>query len=92
MVTLARASSNPKKGGWKGQAVGKKRKEVWIAGPLCLFWTGWKVRNKIFFEDLELSIQKLKSSFVYNLWSEAKMFLKDSPGTLVEFIDWLNSW
>ena len=23
--------------GWKGQAVGKKKKEAWIAGPLCLF-------------------------------------------------------
>ena len=78
--------------GWKDQAVGKRREEAWIAGPLCLFWTVWKVRNKIVFEDVELSIQNLKSSFVYNLWSETKMCLKDSSETLVEFIDWLNCW
>ena len=58
--------------GWKGQAVGKKKKEAWIAGPLCLLWTVWKARNNIGFEDLELSIQKLNGSFVYNLWSETK--------------------
>ena len=45
----------------------------------------------IVFEDVELSIQKLKSSFVYNIWSETKMRLKDSSETLVEFINWLNS-
>ena len=25
--------------GWNGSFVGKKRKEVWRAGPLCIFWT-----------------------------------------------------
>ena len=29
------------------------------AGPLCLFWTIWKARNKFAFEDATLSIQKL---------------------------------
>ena len=41
--------------------VGKKRKDVWRVEPLCLFWTIWKARNKIAFEDAMLSIQKLKS-------------------------------
>ena len=53
--------------GWRGSFVGKKRKDVWRVGPLCLFWTVWKARNKIAFEDATLSIQKLKSSFVYFL-------------------------
>ena len=53
--------------------------------------TSHPVRDKIVFEDMELPIQKLKSPFVYNLWSEAKMCLKDISKTLVEFIDWLNS-
>ena len=72
--------------GSRGSFVGKKRKEVWRAGPLCLFWTIWKARNKIAFEDAMLSIQKLKSSFVYFLWVETKLGIKEGPTTLVEFI------
>ena len=37
--------------GWDGSFVGKKRREVWRVGPLRIFWTVWKVRNKIVFED-----------------------------------------
>ena len=50
--------------GWKKSFVGKKWKDIWRAGPLCLFWTVWNARNNVAFEDEELSIQKLKSSFV----------------------------
>ena len=24
---------------WQGAAVGKKHKRIWLAAPLCLFWT-----------------------------------------------------
>ena len=47
--------------------MGKNRKVVWQASPLCLFWSIWKVRNRIAFEDSALSIQGLKASFVYLL-------------------------
>nr|CAN66379.1 hypothetical protein VITISV_003573 [Vitis vinifera] len=47
--------------GWNGSFVGKKRKGVWKASPLCLFWTVWKTRNKVAFEEEELSIQRLKA-------------------------------
>ena len=63
--------------------MGKKKKKVWRADPLCIFWTVWKVRNKIAFEDDVLSIQRLKSSFIYFLWSETKLFIKDGPPSLV---------
>ena len=53
--------------GWRGSFVGKNRKVVWQASPLCLFWSIWKVRNRIAFEDSALSIQGLKASFVYLL-------------------------
>ena len=56
-------------------------------GPLCLFWVIWKVKNKIAFEDSMLSIQRLKASFVYLLWSEIKLWIKDGPSTLIDFID-----
>ena len=39
------------------------------------------------FEDQELSIQNLKSSFVYFLWSMTKLCIKDGPSMLVCFID-----
>ena len=47
----------------------------------------WKVRNKVVFEEEELSIQRLKNFFVYFLWSVTKLFIKDGPSTLVDFID-----
>ena len=39
------------------------------------------------FEDDVLSIQRLKSSFVFFFWLETKLFIKDGPSTLVGFID-----
>ena len=75
--------------GWNGTFVGKKRKGVWKANPLCLFWTVWKARNKVAFEKEELSIQRLKSSFVYFLWSEMKLSIKYGPSTLVDFVGWV---
>ena len=76
---------------WNRSLVGKKIKEVWRAGPLCIFWTVWKARNSIAFEDDVLSIQRLKSSFVFLLWSETNLFIKDGPSTLVGFLDWVGS-
>ena len=81
----------PTWGGKEGSFVGKKRRTVWNAGPLCLFWSVWKTRNKIAFEGSVLSIQKLKAFFVYLLWSESKLFIKDGPLTLIDFIDWVSS-
>ena len=75
--------------GWNGTFVGKKRKGVWRASPLCLFWTVWEARNKVAFEEEELSIQRLKFSFVYFLWSETKLSIKDGPLTLVDFVGWV---
>ena len=70
--------------------MGKKRKTVWQVRLLCLFWVIWKVRNKIAFEDSLLSIQRLKASFVYLLWSETKLWI-GGPSTLIDFIDWVGS-
>ena len=71
--------------------MGKKRKVVWKVGPLCFFWSIWKTRNKIAFEDSVLSIQRLKASFVYLLWLETKLFIKYGHLTLIDFIDWVGS-
>ena len=75
--------------GWNGFFVGKKRKTVWKVGPLCIFWTVWKTRNRIAFEDEVFFIQRLKTSFLNSLWSEANLFTKDGPLT---FFDSLIGW
>ena len=71
--------------GWRGSFVGNKRKVAWQLGPLCLFWVIWKARNTIAFEDGVLFIQKLKVSFVYLLWLETKLWIKDGPSTLIAY-------
>ncbi|KAJ9674403.1 hypothetical protein PVL29_023759 [Vitis rotundifolia] len=75
--------------GWRGSFVGKKRKVAWQVGPLCLFLVIWKERNRIAFEDSVLSIQRLKAYFVYLLWLETKLWIKDGPSTLIDFVDWV---
>ena len=49
---------------WLGSCVGKKRKKVWLAVPLCLFWIVWKERNSRAFEN-----EGCKSFFLCNLWA-----------------------
>ena len=72
---------------WSGFMVDKKQKKVWQAGPSCFFWTTWKVRNEIAFRDEVLSIQKLKTYFVFLLWLETKLSIVDGPSPIVTFID-----
>ena len=47
------------------------------ARPLCIFWTVWKARNDVGFGDEDLSLQKLKLSFVNLLWSWTKLSIED---------------
>ena len=76
---------------WNESFMGKKHKKVWRVSPLRIFWTVRKARNKIAFEGDMLSIQRIKGSFAYLLCSETKIFIKDSPSTLIDFIDWVDS-
>ena len=69
----------------------KKHRKVWRAIPLCLFWTVWKERNRIVFDNEVLSIQRLKNSFICNLFSWAKSSIVVGPLTLFNFADWLGS-
>ena len=54
---------------WQGAIVSKKRKKIWIAAPLWLFWTLWRARNKLVFEYEVSSAQRIKANFVSNLFS-----------------------
>ncbi|RVW91857.1 hypothetical protein CK203_030279 [Vitis vinifera] len=50
--------------GWKGAFVGKKHRAVWNAGPLCLFWSVWKTRSKIAFDNVS-TLVSWGEEFVY---------------------------
>ena len=77
--------------GWRGFNMGKKRRKVWKATPLCLFWAIWKERNRIAYENEELSIHRLKISFVCNLWLWTKSVVNEGPLPLFSFVDWWGS-
>ena len=59
---------------WRGSFVGKKRKKLWNSIPLFIFWTVWKERNRLTFRG-GLAIQRLKYSFVCNIWGWAKLYI-----------------
>ena len=77
--------------GWSASFVDKKRGKTWQPVPLYLFWTVWKERNRIVFYNEALSFQRLKSSFVCNLFSWSKSCLDGEPHSLINFVDWLGS-
>ncbi|KAJ9678521.1 hypothetical protein PVL29_020644 [Vitis rotundifolia] len=76
---------------WRGSFVGKKRKKIWDAIPLCIFWTVWKERNRLAFRGGVLNVQKLKNFFVCNLWSWAKLYVGEEAFSLIGFLEWIAS-
>ena len=76
---------------WQGAAVGKKRKKIWLAAPLCLFWNIWRARNRLVFDNEVPSAQRIKANFVTNLWSWANLHSVDNTHSLVDFFTWLGS-
>ena len=77
--------------GWHGAFVEKARKKAWQMAPLCIFCSIWKEMNFLAFGNEELSLQRLKYSFVCNLWYWVRVSLVLSPSSLVSFLDWLGS-
>ena len=69
--------------------MGRKRKRIWTSIALCIFWTVWKERNRLAFRVGSLAIQKLKNSFVCNLWSWARVYLGEESSSLFGFLEWL---
>ena len=52
---------------WQGIKVGKKRKKIWMASHLCLFWTLWREKNMATFEDVTPFAHRLKTTFLCTL-------------------------
>ena len=65
--------------------MGKKRKKIWLAAALCLFWTLWCERNMMIFENEVSSDQRTKATFLSNLWFWANLFSVDNTNSLVIF-------
>ena len=76
---------------WQGAAVGKKRRKIWFAAPLCLFWNLWRARNLMVFENEAPSAQRIKVNFVSNLWTWANLFSGDYTHSVIDFFTWLGS-
>ena len=57
----------------KGSFVGKKRKKARMAVPLNIFWSIWRERNYIAFENKDFLAQRMKASFICNLRSCSDM-------------------
>ena len=76
---------------WQGVAVGNKRKKIWTAAAMCLFWTIWCARNRLAFENKVTSAQRLKINFVSNLWSWANLFGDDTTISILDFLTWMGS-
>ena len=56
---------------------------------LCAFFlTIWKERNRRAFEK-EFSKQRLKSSFLCNVFSWTKLYMDEGPMFSINFVDWL---
>ena len=71
---------------WQGAAVGKKHKKIWTASSLCLFWTLWRARNRLVFENEVTSAQKIKANFVTNLWTSANLYRVDNTNSILDFL------
>ena len=71
--------------------MGKKRKKIWMAAPLCLLWTLWRERNRVVFENEVTSAQRIKASFLSNLWTWANLYSVDNMNSFLDFLTGLGS-
>ena len=57
--------------GWSCFPIRKKAKKLWMATTHSLIWAIWKERNRVVFEDVAFSPNRMKLSFVSVLISWA---------------------
>ena len=74
---------------WKGSFVGKRRKKAWMIAPLCIFWTIWWEKNRLVFEDVNISVNRMKYTFICNLWSSVNLYSVERLRSLVDFLTWV---
>ena len=74
---------------WHGPFVGKKRLKALMAAPLYLFWSIWHERNRIAFDEKRCLVQRLKTSFVFSLWSWSNVHVTEKSDSLMDFLVWM---
>ena len=74
---------------WSESFVGKKREKAWMAFPLMIFWTIWRERKSIVFNNNVFSARRMKSSFLYHFWSWTYLYIVDKPSSLIYFLNWM---
>ena len=60
-----------------------------MAAPLCIFWMLWLERNRVVFENEPPSAHRMKSFFLFSLWSWAKLYSVENLDSLVGFLSWM---
>ena len=74
---------------WNGSFVSKHHKKAWMAAPMCIFWTLWREINRLVFEDVNVSVNRMKSTFLCNLWSWVNLYSVEKPRPLIDFLTWV---
>ena len=59
----------------------------WMAVPLCICWTIW--RNRLVFDNVDISIIRMKLVFLCNLWSWGNLYIVDRSRSVIDFLYWL---
>ena len=57
-----------------------------MAVPLCIFWTIWLERNQLVFDDVIILINRMKSTFLCNIWSSVNLHSVERPRSLIDFL------
>ena len=73
----------------EGPLCGEKEEKDLELHLVVYFLDGMKERNRLAFRGGSLAIQKLKNSFVCNLWSWAKVYMGEESSSLLGFLEWL---
>ena len=60
-----------------------------MAAPLCIFWTIWWERNILVFEDVNISINIMKYTFLCDLWCWVKLCNVERPRSLIDILTWV---
>ena len=76
----------------EGCFCGEKKEKTLEFHSVIYFLEGLKEMNRLAFKGGgELAIQRLKYSFVCNIWGWAKLYIGEEPHSLIGFLEWLAS-
>ena len=73
----------------EGPFCGEKEEKDLELHPVVYFLDGMEGKKRLTFREGSLAIQKLKNSFVYNLWSWARVYMGEESSSLLGFLEWL---